>query len=114
VNRICVSGFSGGYRPAAFVLAKGGISDRVTDLFLFDALYANEDFFRDWLLKGNGRIFGAYTDHLNGEYTNFAASVEGKAGSRVSFTKTTVSHDDVPRTFIGQWLSRLDRAWKQE
>lgn len=114
VNRICVSGFSGGYRPAAFVIAKGGISDKVTDVFLFDALYANEDFFKDWLLNGNGRIFGAYTDHLEGEYRRFAASVEGKAGSRISFTKTTVSHDDVPRTFIGQWLSRLDRAWKHE
>jgi hypothetical protein len=114
VNRICVSGFSGGYRPAAFVLARGGISDKVTDVFLFDALYANEDFFRDWLLKGRGRIFGAYTDHLEGEYTRFAAAVDSAAGRRISFTKTTVSHEEVPRTFIGQWLSRLDRAWKQE
>jgi beta-lactamase class A len=114
VNRICVSGFSGGYRPAAFVLAKGGISDKVTDVFLFDALYANEDFFVDWLLKGNGRIYGAYTDHLEGEYTSFVAGVKEKAGNRVSFTKTAVPHDLVPRTFIGQWLSRLDRGWKQE
>jgi beta-lactamase class A len=114
VNRICVSGFSGGYRPAAFVLAKGGLSEKITDLFLFDALYANQEYFRDWLLSGKGRIFGAFTDHLEKEYTTFAAEVRDRAGDRVSFTKTSVPHDAVPRTFIANWLSRLDREWKLE
>jgi len=114
VNRICVSGFSGGYRPAAFVLAKGGLSDKVTDLFLFDALYANQEFFRDWLLGGTRRVFGAFTEHLEKEYNAFAAEVRDRAGGRVSFTKTSVPHDAVPRTFIASWLSQLDGEWKLE
>jgi beta-lactamase class A len=114
VNRICVSGFSGGYRPAAFVLAKGGLSDKITNLFLFDALYANQEFFRDWLLAGKGRMFGAFTDHLEKEYTAFAAEVRDRAGDRISFTKTSVPHNAVPRTFIASWLSQLDREWKLE
>jgi beta-lactamase class A len=112
VNRVCVSGFSGGYRPAAFVLDRGGLSDKITDVFLFDALYANDDFFRTWFLNGTGRLFGAYTDHLSTEYESFAASVRDKAGDRLSFTKTAVPHDLVPRTFVALWLSRLSPEWK--
>lgn len=111
VNRICVSGFSGGYRPAAFVLDRGGC-DEVTDVFLFDALYGQDAFFRTWFLNGTGRLFGAYTDHLSKEYEGFAASVGPKAGDRLSFTKTGVPHGLVPRTFIAPWLSRLAPEWK--
>ncbi len=112
INRICVSGFSGGYRPAAFVLDRGGLGDKITDVFLFDALYANEDFFRTWFLSGTGRLTGAYTDHLSKEYEDFAASVREKAADRLSFTKTAVPHDLVPRTFAALWLSRLGPEWK--
>ena len=112
VNRICVCGFSGGYRPAAYVLDRGGLSDKVTDVFLFDALYANQDFFRSWLLGGSGRLTGAYTDHLAKEYEGFAASVRERAGERVSFTKTEVDHGLVPRTFASLWLATLSPEWK--
>jgi beta-lactamase class A len=112
INRVCVSGFSGGYRPAAYVLDRGGVSNKVTDVFLYDALYANADFFRTWLLNGKGHLFGAYTDHLAKEYEDFAASVRDRAGDRVSFTKTGASHDLVPRTFVALWLSRLSPEWK--
>jgi hypothetical protein len=112
INRVCVSGFSGGYRPAAFVLDRGGLSDKITDVFLFDALYANEDFFRTWFLNGTGHLFGAYTDHLSNEYESFAASVRDRTGDRLSFTKTDVPHDLVPRTFVALWLSRLSPEWK--
>jgi hypothetical protein len=110
VNRLCISGFSGGYRPAAYALAKGGMT--VTDVFLFDALYANQEFFRDWLLEGKGRIFGAYTEHLKKEYEEFAASVHDRAGDRTWFVPSPVEHTDVPRTFVADWLNRLDREWK--
>jgi beta-lactamase class A len=110
VNRLCVSGFSGGFRPAAFAVAKGGMP--VTDVFLFDALYANQEFFRDWLLAGKGRIFGAYTEHLKKEYEDFAASVRDRAGDRVHFVPSPVEHMDVPRTFVADWLNRLDGEWK--
>ncbi len=112
INRICVSGFSGGYRPAAFVLDRGGLSDKITEVFLFDALYANEDFFRAWFVSGTGRLTGAYTDHLSKEYEDFAASVHEKAGGRLSFTKTDLPHELVPRTFVALWLSRLGPEWK--
>ncbi len=112
VNRVCVSGFSGGYRPAAFVLDRGGLSEKVTDVFLFDALYANEEYFRAWLLGGTGHVTGAYTDHLSKEYEGFASSVRDRAGERVSFTKTDVDHGLVPRTFASLWFAKLSPEWK--
>jgi hypothetical protein len=53
-DRICVSAHSGGYRAAAHCLKKGGIS--VNEVYLFDALYAEADAFRDWVLAGKSAI----------------------------------------------------------
>jgi beta-lactamase class A len=111
VRALVISAFSGGYRPGAFAVRKGGMAGKVRAVFLFDALYANADSFREWLLAGRGEIFGAYTDHLAGEYTAFLASVESRAGARVHFTRTPVAHDEVVRTFVADWLSRLGPDW---
>ena len=112
INRICVSGFSGGYRPAAFVVAKGGLSEKVTDVFLFDALYGNAEYFLEWLLAGAGKMFGAYTPHLEKEYLGFAASVRDRAPGRIWFVPSPVEHGDVPRAFVADWMARLDPEWK--
>jgi beta-lactamase class A len=111
VARIIVSAHSGGYRPAGFVLDRGGLSDRITDVFLFDALYGQHDFFRAWLLNGHGVIRAAFTEHLAAEHASFAASV-AEAGSRWSMTPTDVKHEDVVQTFFPRWIALLPSEWK--
>ena len=44
---VCVSAHSGGYHAAACALRTGGID--VREVYLFDALYAETDTFRDWV-----------------------------------------------------------------
>ncbi|MGO8995205.1 MAG: hypothetical protein ACLQVI_17960 [Polyangiaceae bacterium] len=48
LGRVCLSAHSGGYHAAACSLRDGGVD--VSETYLFDALYAESDVFRDWVL----------------------------------------------------------------
>ncbi len=52
-SRVCVSAHSGGYHAAASALKHGGIA--VREAYLFDALYADVEVFRDWVRAGSGQ-----------------------------------------------------------
>lgn len=56
-GRVCVSAHSGGYHAAACAVRVGGAE--VQEVFLFDALYADTDAFRDWVIAGRGKPMGA-------------------------------------------------------
>jgi hypothetical protein len=114
LNKLVLSAHSGGYRPLALCLDRGGLNDHITDVFLFDAFYGNQEFFRNWLTAHKGRIFAAYTDHLAGEHEAFMKETTGEPLTRIRFTKTAVDHDQVVQTFLAEWLSKLDKVWKME
>ena len=57
VGRVCVSAHSGGYHAAASSLRAGGVA--VQEAYLFDALYAEVDVFRDWVIAGHGKPMSA-------------------------------------------------------
>ena len=52
LGTVCVSAHSGGYHAAACALRVGGVDVRET--YLFDALYAEADAFRDWVVARHG------------------------------------------------------------
>ncbi len=110
--RLILSAHSGGYRPTAFALDRGGLNQFITHVFLFDAFYANQDMFKKWLEDGKGTLMAAYTTHLREEHTTFEQLMRRKVGERLSFTYTTVSHDAVVHEFFGPWLAALDPEWK--
>jgi beta-lactamase class A len=112
INNIIVSAHSGGYRPAAYVLDRGGLTDHVTDVFLFDAFYGEHEFYRKWLTAGRGVLRGAYTDHLADEHEKFEGSIAGEPRSRLHFERTTVAHEEVVQSFFPDWLARLGQDWK--
>jgi hypothetical protein len=51
-GRICVSAHSGSFHAAACSLRSGGVD--VSETYLFDALYAEREVFRDWVLERRG------------------------------------------------------------
>lgn len=57
LGRVCVSAHSGGYHAAACALKAGGTT--VHETYLFDALYADVDVFRDWVISGHGKSMGS-------------------------------------------------------
>jgi hypothetical protein len=52
LGTVCISAHSGGYHAAASSLRVGGVD--VRELYLFDALYAETDVFRDWVIARRG------------------------------------------------------------
>lgn len=112
LNNLVISAHSGGYRPAAFALERGGLSDRISDVFLFDAFYAQQDYFLNWLNRERGSLYAAYTQHLAAEHTAFARRLGQDLLNRVSITPTAVEHDKVIQAFFESWLMRLAPDWR--
>lgn len=63
IGQIILSGHSGGYEAMFSILDHGGLSDKVREVWLFDALYAGTDAFLTWQKNTNGRLLDIYTDH---------------------------------------------------
>ena len=108
-----ISAHSGGYRPAAFALERGGLSDRISEVFLFDAFYAQQQSFTNWLNRTRGRLYAAYTDHLATEHRQFEESLPLEVRQRVQISHTSLNHDKVIQGFFGAFLQQLDSGWKQ-
>jgi hypothetical protein len=62
VGKIILSGHSGGYRVISRIVADGGMSLQVREVWLFDALYAESDRFLAWSDQTKGRLLNIYTD----------------------------------------------------
>ncbi len=69
---VCVSAHSGGYHAAACSLRDGGVD--VHETYLFDALYAERDVFRDWMLARRGE--SAASRHKLVSYFTTGAATE--------------------------------------
>jgi predicted esterase len=113
-GRIILSGHSGGYRVMAAILDRGGMSDRVAEVWIFDGLYANMDSFLAWQKTTGGRLLNIFTEgggtkddceaameQLRKAGTEFVLRDEATAtaddlrGNRVVFLKTDLGHGDV-------------------
>jgi len=63
-GRIILSGHSGGYQVISAILERGGLSDKIQEVWLFDGLYARTDRFLAWLdAHPAARFVTLYTDN---------------------------------------------------
>jgi len=63
IGDIILSGHSGGYHVMSAIVDRGGLSEQIREVWLFDALYGGTDEFVAWQKKENGRLRDIYTDH---------------------------------------------------
>ena len=63
IGKIILSGHSGGYEVISAIVDRGGLTDRVREVWLFDALYAQTDKFVNWIDRNQGRFIDIYTEH---------------------------------------------------
>ena len=63
IGNIILSGHSGGYHVMAAILDHGGLSEKIREVWLFDALYGGTENFVAWQKAENGRLLDIYTDH---------------------------------------------------
>lgn len=54
---VVIVGYSGGYHPTAWALAKGGVGERVKGVVLLDGLYGEADKFAAWIERNRSGFF---------------------------------------------------------
>jgi hypothetical protein len=70
IGKIIVGGFSGGYRPTAFVLHCGKMNDHIQEVWLLDAAYDFLDYLSEPFVspKSKKTLRAIFTDHLAMEH----------------------------------------------
>jgi hypothetical protein len=61
-GKVILTAHSGGYEGVAYALMRGGIPEKVKEVYLFDALYGEEEKFAHWVDHYNGKLINIYTD----------------------------------------------------
>jgi len=63
-KNISLAGHSGAYRVIAYILLRGGVTESIKEIIIFDGLYGDVEKYSYWLDHFNGRFINIYT--LNG------------------------------------------------
>lgn len=111
---IILSGHSGGYRVISSIVERGGLTQQVKEVWLFDALYGQSEKFLAWSESTAGRLVNIYTDGggtkirteemmatLKQQGENFFASTDQLVTSqelktnKFIFLHTDLSHNNV-------------------
>ena len=100
VGQIVLSGHSGGYQVISSILDRGGMTDHIKEVWLFDALYAQTDKFLAWLDKGKGRLLNIYTEHggTKRETEQMMANLKAKGVTIVAGNETDMELSELPKT----------------
>jgi hypothetical protein len=83
-DRIILSGHSGGYEVISAILARGGLTGKISEVWLFDALYAKTERFALWFDHHPGRFIDLYTEH-GGTKEESEALMTALAGNGVPY-----------------------------
>lgn len=96
-GRIILSGHSGAFRAIAFCLMRGGMTENISDVILFDALYGQTEKFSHWIEHSNGRFINIYTNDggTKNESENLMADLEGWGIPFFSEKETAVTKEDL-------------------
>jgi len=62
VGTIVLTGHSGAYHGISFALMRGGIPDKIREVYLFDALYGQAEKYAYWIDHYKGKMITVYTD----------------------------------------------------
>jgi hypothetical protein len=62
VGRVILTGHSGAYHGISFALMRGGLSGKISEVYLFDALYGQSEKYAYWIDHFNGKMVTIYTD----------------------------------------------------
>ena len=100
IGSIILSGHSGGYHVMAAIVDHGGLSEKIREVWLFDALYGGTENFVTWQKSQNGRLLDIYTDHggTKEETENLMAFYKTNGVSFFAGEDTDALLEDLPQT----------------
>ncbi len=103
VGKIILAGHSGAYRVISFCLMRGGVTEKISDVILFDALYGQTEKFAHWSDHYKNRFIDIYTDS-GGTKSESELLMTDLEGWRIPFfatdEKNLTSHDLVKNRLI--------------
>ena len=97
VGMVILSGHSGGGEGIGFALMRGGIPEKVREVYLFDALYGETEKFTYWIDRFDGKLINIYTDS-GGTKWETGAMMEDLAGWGIPYLtkdESAISPSDV-------------------
>ncbi len=79
IGKIILAGHSGAYRVIAYIILHGGLTDKITEVYLFDALYYEIEKYAHWIESTNGRFINIYTENggTKSNSENFMTDLDG-------------------------------------
>jgi hypothetical protein len=125
-GKIVLSSHSGGYGGEAGVLARGGLTDAITDVLMFDTAYAFYDTFASWVkARDDNHLLSVFTtDTENGNvylmsliqgpqpnifiHTAHGMTLAELQTRAPTFILATVAHDELMQRY--NWFSLFLRA----
>lgn len=77
-DKITLAGHSGAYRIISYILLRGGLTERINNVYLFDGLYGQLEKFTYWIDNYKGRFINIYTPNggTKGESENLIECLE--------------------------------------
>ena len=126
-GKIVLAGHSGAYRVISSILNRGGLTENIEEVYLFDALYAQSENYAHWLEKYDGRFINITTPN-GGTKSNSAdlvdnfndwvipnkridgndVSVEALSEERVVTIFTSLGHSEVINPYFELCLRSSD------
>ncbi|MFZ1291148.1 MAG: hypothetical protein WAR79_13715 [Melioribacteraceae bacterium] len=116
IGKITLAGHSGAYRVIAHLLLHGGLTSKVSNVILFDALYADIEKFSYWIVHNNGKFINIFTENggTKSESENLMMCLEAwnidfklitsddfsadELKERIIFIKSKLDHNEVIHT----------------
>ncbi len=62
IGTVILSGHSGAYHGISFALMRGGMPEKIREVYLFDALYGQTEKYAYWIDHYDGKLINVYTD----------------------------------------------------
>jgi len=108
LGRIILSGHSGGYEVISAILARGGLTGQVREVWLFDALYAKTERFALWFDHHPGRFIDLYTEHGGTkEESEALMALKGNSVPSFSADETNAAASDLRNNHLVFLFSEL-------
>jgi hypothetical protein len=109
IGRIILSGHSGGYEVISAILARGGMTSKIDEVWLFDALYGKTERFALWFDHHPGRFIDLYTEDggTKQESAELMTALQGTGAPYFSANETNASTTDLRNNHLLFLFSEL-------
>jgi hypothetical protein len=119
IGNIILSGHSGAFRVISYILQRGGITNQIKEVFLFDALYSQTEKYAYWVDHYKGRLINIYTDDggTKDETERFIEDLNDWGFKLVSKEEKDLNDDDLIKNrliFIHTGLSHNQTLYKND